>query len=185
MEETIDRLLPRKQIEVYHNSLEAVPRSSLVRRDQLNFRIAPRVFDLNASIFRDAIISSSIQATTARRVCPIYIHTIPRRARRLLCLPNHSAVQNFIASSTMVVWASLIPGLGGNLFCGAPHRAPIVLEAIHDRRADAAHGDVCIYGIDNLEQIYLWAASLPVGCPQTKTAFVFDVLVEEAQGNAG
>jgi hypothetical protein len=90
-----------------------------------------------------------------------------------------------VEGRALPVWASLVSGPADKVACDAPHRAHIVLEAVHDRRADAAHGDVRIHGIGSLDDIRLWASSLPVGSSQVKMAFVYDVLVEEAQGNTG
>ncbi|OAK93357.1 hypothetical protein IQ06DRAFT_354397 [Phaeosphaeriaceae sp. SRC1lsM3a] len=77
------------------------------------------------------------------------------------------------------VWATLVSS-GPDFGCDAPHRAHIVLEAVLDRRAEPER-DVCVRGIDNLDDIILWSSTLPEGTLRSKLARVYDVLLYAAR----
>lgn len=89
-----------------------------------------------------------------------------------------------VAGKLREVWASLISAGSDYFVCDALHRAHMVLQVVVDRRQDATHGDVLVCEMEEIDSMDIWQAALPSGSAAEKLAFVYDVLLEEAQGDS-
>jgi hypothetical protein len=85
------------------------------------------------------------------------------------------------------VWAHLLDGVGGDYLCDAPHRAFVLFESLHDKRAagDRASDDdavVLVSALASLGEVSQWHAGIKGDDLVSRFQFLYDALVEEAEG---
>jgi hypothetical protein len=80
------------------------------------------------------------------------------------------------------IWASLELSLSNSCLCDAPHRALVVLQSFSVRLSVAGVTFV-VSDLTSMAEVEEWHAGIKGSTLEERYAFVYDVLVAEAQGN--